>query len=90
MKHIKYGENKYNALKRFHVRFGLMLARAYALCHVARSTLVMLAAKSLDLNPIDKLLDQLKRKVRTQPLQINLRELMRVVHKMCAAIPQQY
>ena len=47
-------------------------------------------AKSLDLNPVDKLLDQLKRKVRTQPLQLNLRELMRVIHQMCAAIPHQY
>ena len=40
--------------------------------------------------PIEHLLDQLKHKVRAQPLQLNLRELTRVVHQMCAAIPQQY
>ena len=47
-------------------------------------------AKSLDLNHIDYLLDPLKRKVRAHPLQLNLGELMRVIHQMCAAIPQQY
>ena len=47
-------------------------------------------AKSLDLNHIDHLLDLLKRKVRAHPLQLNLGELMRVIHQMCAAIPQQY
>ena len=57
------------------VNLGMMLARDYTSCHTARSTLVMiiannvqtlrLPAKNLDLNPIDKLLDQLKRKVRT-------------------------
>ena len=47
-------------------------------------------AKSLDLNPIDHLLDLLKRKVCAQPLQLNLRELTRVIHQMCAAIPQSY
>jgi len=44
-------------------------------------------AKSLDLNPIDHLLDLLKRKVRAQPLQL---KLMRAIYQMCAAIPQQY
>jgi len=39
-------------------------------------------AGSLDLNPIDNLLELSKRKVRTQPLQLNIRELTR------AAIPQ--
>ena len=43
-----------------------------------------------DLYPIDHLLDLLKRKVRAQPLQLNLRELTRGIHQMCAAIPQQY
>jgi len=47
-------------------------------------------AKSLDLNPTDHLLDQLKCKVHVQPLQLNLRELTRVIHQMCVAIPQQY
>jgi len=47
-------------------------------------------AKSLDLNPIDHLLDLLKHKLRAQPLQLNLRELMFVIHQMCAAIPQQF
>ena len=45
---------------------------------------------SLDLNPIDHLLDLLNRKVRAQPLQLNLRELPRVIHQMCTVIPQQY
>ena len=48
------------------------------------------AAKRPDLNRIDYLLDLFKRKVRAQPLQINLRELMCVIHQMGAAIPQQY
>ena len=47
-------------------------------------------AKSLDLNPIDHLLDLLKRKVRAQPLQLNLKELICAIYQMCAAIPQQY
>ena len=42
---------------------------------------------SLNLNPIDDLLDLLKHKVRAQ---LYLRELARVIHQMCAAIPQQY
>ena len=56
----------------------MMLARDYALCHADRSTLVMSVAnnvqklrwsvKSLDLNPIDHLLDLLHRKVRAQSL----------------------
>ena len=46
--------------------------------------------KNLSLNPIDHLLDLLKRKVRAQPLQLNLRELTRFIHQICAAIPQQY
>ena len=44
---------------------------------------------SLDLNPIEHLLDLSKRKVCAQPLQLNLRELRRAIHQMCA-IPQQY
>ena len=47
-------------------------------------------AKILDLNHIDYSLDLLKRKVRAYPLQLNLRELTRVIYQMCAAIPQQY
>ena len=43
-----------------------------------------------DLYSIDHLLDLLKRKVRAQPLQLNLKELMRVIHQMCAGIPHQY
>ena len=85
-----------------HIRanLGMMLARDYASCHMARNTIVMLVAnnmknlrwpaKRLDLKPIDRLLDLLKRKVYAQPLQLNLRELTRVIHQMCAAIPQQY
>ena len=78
-----------------HIRanFGMMLTRDYASCHAARSTLVMLLAnnvqklrwpaKCLDLNPIE-------RKFWAQPLQLNLRELTRVIHQMYSAIPQQY
>ena len=45
----------------------------------------------MDLNPIDHMLDLLlKRKVCAQPLQLNLRELTRVIHQICAAIPQWY
>ena len=47
-------------------------------------------ATSLDLNPIDHVLDLLKHKVRAHTLQLNLSELTRVIHQMCAAIPQYY
>ena len=49
-----------------------------------------MTCKSLYLNPIDHLLDLLKRKVRVQLLQLNHRELTRVIYQMFAAIPQQY
>jgi len=42
------------------------------------------------INLIDHLLDLFKRKVHAQPLQLNLRELPRVIHQICAAIPQTY
>ena len=86
----------------FHIRanFGIMLARDYASCHVARSTLVMLVAnnvqtlrwpaQSLDLDPLDLSMDLLKGNVRVQALQLNLRELTCVIHQICAAIPQHY
>ena len=41
-------------------------------------------AKSLDLNPIDHLLDLLKRNVRAEPLQLNLRVLTCVIHQIRA------
>ena len=47
-------------------------------------------AKSPDLNPIEHVWDLLKRKVRAQPMQPNIREITRVIHQMWAAIPQQY
>ena len=47
-------------------------------------------AKCLNLNHVDHLLDLLKTKVCIQPLPVNRRELTRVIHQMCAAIPQQY
>jgi len=47
-------------------------------------------AKVLNFNPINHMLDLLKCKVRAQLLQLNLRELTRVIHQKCAAIPQQY
>ena len=65
-------------LLHIHANLDMMLAWDYTSRHAARSTLVMLVAnhvqqlrwpaKSLDLNPIDHLLDLLKRKVRAQPL----------------------
>ena len=85
-----------------HVRAnpGMMLARDYVSCHVARDTLAMIVANnvnhlrwpatSLNINPIDHLLDLLKRKVRVQPLYPNPREFTHVFHQMWAAIPQQY
>ena len=36
------------------------------------------------------MLDLLKRKVRAQPLQLNIRELTRVIHQTCSVIPKQY
>ena len=59
-----------------HIRayLGMMLARNYASCHAARSTLVMIVAnnvqnsrwpaESLDFNPINHLLDLFEYKVR--------------------------
>jgi len=89
-----------SVLLHIRINLGMMLARDYASCLATRSTLVMLVAnnmqnlrwpaKSLDLNPIDRLLHLLKRKVCSQPLQLNHRELKCVIHQMCAAIPQQY
>ena len=82
-----------------HIRASLsmMLARDYPSCHATKSTLVILVANNVHtlrwhvthVNPIDHLL-YLKRKVRAQSLQLNLRELTCVIHQMCAAIPQQY
>ena len=85
-------------LLHIHVKLGMMLARDYASHHEVRSPLasskqctkLRWPAKRLDLNPIDHLLDLLKRKVRAQPLQRNLSELSLVIHQMCAAIPQKY
>ena len=81
----------------FRANLGMMLAQDYESCHSARSTQVMSEAnnvqklrwpaKSLDLNPFDHLLDLLKRKVRAQPLYLNL---TRVIHQMYVAIQQQY
>ena len=85
-----------------HVRanLGMILTRDYASWHAARNIVVMIVAnnvqqlrwhaKSLDLNPIDYLLGLMKHKVHAQLLQLNLRELTRVIHQMCAPIPQQY
>ena len=86
-----------------HIRanIAMILARDNASCHVARSTMTcnacskqraknQMACKSLNFNPIDHLLYLLICKVRAQPLQLNLMELTRVIHQMCAAIPQQY
>ena len=56
MKNIKYGENKQNKKRSnvftvllLHIRanLGMKLARDYASCHVARSTLVMMVANNV-------------------------------------------
>ena len=99
---MRYRNDVIQSVLLLHIRanLGMMLAQDYASCHVARNTLVMFVtnneqnlrwpAQSMDLNPIDHLLDLLKRKGRAQPLELNLRELTRVIHQMCAVIPQQY
>ena len=91
---MRYRNDVIQSVLLLHIRanLGMMLAQDYASCHVARNTLVMFVtnneqnlrwpAQSMDLNPIDHLLDLLKSKVHAQ--------LMRVIHQMCAAIPQQY
>ena len=78
-----------------HIRFNrdMMLAKDNTPCHAARRTLVMLVtnkrrtlqwpAQRMDLNPSKHVWDILKRNVRAQPLQPNLRELTRVTHQMC-------
>ena len=77
-------------LLQIRANFGMMLARDYASCHVARSTLTSNAGSKqraktqMDLNLPTYC------KVRAQSLQLNLRELTRVIHQICAAIPQQY
>ena len=65
---MRYRNDVIRSIVLLHVRanIGMILARDYASCHAARSTLVKLAAnnvqtlrwpaKRLDLNPIDKLL----------------------------------
>ena len=80
---IKYRNDVIRSvLLRIRANICMMLARDYASCHVARNTLVMhklrWPAQSLDLNPIDHVLDLLKRMVRAQPLQLNLRKFTRV------------
>lgn len=79
---------------------GMILAQDNAPCHVARNTRAMLAAnnvqtlpwpaKSPDLNPIEHVWDLLKRKVRAQPQQLNMRELERDIMQAWATIPQRY
>ena len=68
-----------------HIRanLGMMLARDTGSCHAARSTVVMFVAKHVQKR-------MWPAKVRAHPLQLNLRELTRVIHQMCAAIPQKY
>jgi len=78
--HVARSTVTYNACSKQRAN-GMMLARDYASCHVARSTVTYNAcskqrAKSL----------KFKCKVRAQPLQLNLRELTRVIHQKCAVI----
>jgi len=97
---MRYRNNVIRSVLLLHIlaNLGMMLARDYASCHAARNTLVMLEANNVQtfrwpansFNPIDHLLDLLKRKVRAQPMQLNLREFTCVIHQLCAAIQQQY
>ena len=78
-----------------HIRFNcdMMLAKDNTPRHAARSTQVILVtntrqtlqwpAQSMDLNPSKHVWDILKRNVRVQLLQLNLRELTGVTHQMC-------
>ena len=98
---MKYRNNDIRSILFLHFRanLGMMLAQDDASCQADRSTLVMYVAnivhklrwpaKSLYLNPIDHLLDLLKRKgsCTIQSLQLNHRELPRVIHQICVAIP---
>ena len=71
----------------------MMLAKDNTSRHAARSTQVIRVtnkrrtlqwpAQSMDLNPSKHVWDILKRNVRAQPLQPNLRELTRITHQMC-------
>ena len=99
---IRYRNDVIRSVLLLHIRasLGMMLARDYASCHAARSTLIMIVAnnvqnlrwpaKSLNLNLIDHCLDLLKCNVRSQPLQQNLGELTRVINQMVAVIPYIY
>ena len=83
-----------------HIRFkcDMMLAKDNTPRHAARSTLVMLVTNkrrtlqwpvhSMDLNPSKHMWDILKRNVRAQPLQPNLRELIHVLLIRCAILQQ--
>ena len=62
-------------LRHIRANLGMMLARDYTLCYEVRSTLVMQTSCKNSDN-----LDLLKRRVRTQSLQLDLRELTRVIH----------
>ena len=87
---MRYRNDVIRSVFLLHIRVNLdmMFGRDYASCHAARYTLIMIVAnnihklrwpaKSLDLNPIDHLLDLLNRNICTQPLQPNLKELTRV------------
>ena len=99
---MRYRNDVIRSVLLLHIRanLGMMLARDYASCHAARSTLIMIVAnnvqnlrwpaKSLNLNIIDHCLDLLKCNVRSQPLQQNLGELTRVINQMVAVIPYIY
>ena len=95
---MRYRNNVIRSVLLLHIRanLGMMLPHDYASCHATTSTLVMRVAnnvlklrwpaKSLDLNSNDHSLDLLKRKVRTHPPPVNIKE--RVIHHMRAVIPQ--
>ena len=77
---MRYRTDVIRSVLLVHIRanLGMMLARDYASCQTVRSILLLFVenivqqhrwpAKSLDINPIDHLLDLLKHKVRAQPL----------------------
>ena len=81
-----------------HIRANLsmMLALNYSSCHATRNTLSNVCSKQhaktqmACKNSGFKSSQPLVGPIEAQPLQLNLRELMRVIHQMFAAIPQQY
>ena len=78
------------------LRVFIKVAICFIICYLVQNIdrnmffIIKWPAKSPDLNPIEHVWDLLKRKVRAQPLQPNIREITRVIHHIWVAISQQY